>query len=100
MHIRRILLATAIALLVVSPSYARTTVRAAVSGAVYTTTKDGTAVNQNTYGSTQDVYISRGPHNKNAAGFTQRTYYFPATHPPRRPLLPPPNAVCRLPNRL
>ncbi len=95
MHIRRILLATAIALLVVSPSYARTTVRAAVSGAVYTTTKDGTAVNQNTYGSTEDVYISGGPQNTNASGLTDGTYYFQVTDPSGKTLLSSDNAVCR-----
>jgi hypothetical protein len=46
------------------------------SSAIYTTVKDGTAVNQNIYGSTNDVYIGGGPQNANASGLPDGTYTF------------------------
>jgi hypothetical protein len=95
MRFSRTLIAIAIAMLFVSPSFARTTRAGAVSGAVYTTIKDGTAVNHNIYGSTEDVYISGGPQNTNASGLTDGTYYFQVTDPSGKTLLSTDNAVCR-----
>ena len=43
--------------------------------ALYTTTKDGTAVNANIYPTSTDVYISGGPQNKKSAGLPDGTYY-------------------------
>ena len=68
---------------------------AALSGAVYTTTKDGTDVNQNIFGSLQDVYISGGPQNLNASGLPDGIYYFQVTDPSGKTLLSTDNAVCR-----
>src|SRR4051812_11751563 len=68
---------------------------AALSGALYTTTKDGTDVNENIFGSLQDVYISGGPQNLNASGLPNGTYYFQVTDPSGKTLLSTDNAVCR-----
>jgi hypothetical protein len=95
MHVRRIVTAALLALLIVSPSVAHSTTAGPLSGAVYTTTKDGTAVNKNIYGSTQDVYISGGPQNTNASGLPDGTYYFQVTDPSGKTLLSSDNAVCR-----
>jgi hypothetical protein len=40
----------------------------ALKGAVYTTDKTGTAVNQNIYGLDTDVYLSGGPQNDHPPG--------------------------------
>ena len=58
---------TIVALLVGTPLTAFSAAGAS-SGAVYTTTSDGTAVNANIYGSTDDAYLSGGPQNLNASG--------------------------------
>lgn len=71
------------------------TASAALSGAIYTTTKDGTVVNKNIYGSTGDVYLSGGPQNLNASGLPDGTYYFQVTDPSGKTLLSTDNAVCR-----
>jgi hypothetical protein len=55
--------------------------------ALYTTTKDGTAVNANIYPTSTDVYISGGPQNKKAAGLPDGTYYFQVTDPSGNTLL-------------
>lgn len=68
---------------------------ARLSGAVYTTTKDGTVVNQNIYGSLSDVYLSGGPQNQNPPGLPDGTYYFQVTDPSGKTLLSTDNAVCR-----
>jgi hypothetical protein len=96
MRISRRLSLTSLTVLFVSALliYVNTT-SAGVSGAIYTTTKDGTIVNQNLYGSTADVYLSGGPQNKNAAGLTDGTYYFQVTDPSGKTLLSTDNAVCR-----
>jgi len=74
--------------------YVNTTL-AGLSGAIYTTTKDGTAVNKNIYGSTEDVYLSGGPQNLNSSGLPDDTYYFQVTDPSGKTLLSTDNAVCR-----
>jgi hypothetical protein len=74
--------------------YVNTTL-AGLSGAIYTTTKDGTVVNKNIYGSTEDVYLSGGAQNLNASGLPDGTYYFQVTDPSGKTLLSTDNAVCR-----
>jgi hypothetical protein len=68
---------------------------AAIHGAIYTTNKTGTAVNQNIYPTGTDVYLSGGPQNLNAAGLTDGTYYFQVTDPSGKVLLSTDNASCR-----
>jgi hypothetical protein len=63
--------------------------------ALYTTTKDGTAVNANIYPTSTDVYISGGPQNKKAAGLPDGTYYFQVTDPSGGTLLSTDPAICR-----
>jgi hypothetical protein len=63
--------------------------------ALYTTTKDGTAVNANNYPTSTDVYISGGPQNKNSAGLPDGTYYFQVTDPSGGTLLSTDPAICR-----
>ena len=70
-------------------------VLAAPSGAIYTTIKDGTAVNQNIYGLGTDVYLSGGPQNQNSAGLDDGTYYFQITDPSGKTLLSTDPASCR-----
>lgn len=67
------------------------------SGALYTTTKDGAAVNANVKGYViaDDVYISGGPQNQNSRGLTDGAYYFQVTDPSGKTLLSTDNAVCR-----
>src|SRR5437879_4146897 len=68
---------------------------AAPSGAIYTTTKDGTIVNQNLYANSTDVYLSGGPQNQNSAGLADGTYYFQITDPAGKTLLSTDPAACR-----
>jgi hypothetical protein len=63
--------------------------------AVYTTNKDGTAVNQNIYVQSTDVYLSGGPQNPNASGLPDGIYYFQVTDPPGHMLLSTDIALCR-----
>ena len=72
-----------------------TTASAGLGGAIYTTTKDGTAVNKNIYGALDDVYLNGGPQNLNASGLPDGTYYFLVTDPSGKTLLSTDNAVCR-----
>lgn len=71
------------------------TVSAGLTGALYSTTKDGTAVNNNIFGSLQDVYVSGGPQNSNASGLPDGAYYFQVTDPSGKTLLSTDNVVCR-----
>ena len=74
MHIPRKLTVTSLTLLFVSTLFIGVnTVSAGLSGAIYSTTKDGTAVNQNIFGSIQDVYVSGGPQNLSASGLPDGT---------------------------
>lgn len=66
-----------------------------ISGAIQTTGKDGTAVNQNAYAALEDVYLSGGPQNQKAAGLPDGTYYFQVTNPSGSKLLSRDDAVCR-----
>ena len=65
------------------------------SGAIFTTTKHGTAVDQNLYVVATDVYLNGGPQNKNNVGLPNGTYYFQVTDPSGAKLLSTDNAVCR-----
>jgi hypothetical protein len=96
MHIPRKLTITSITLFVLSTLFIYVnTASAGLSGAIYSTTKDGTAVNKNIYGSLQDVYLSGGPQNQNTSGLRDGTYYFQVTDPSGKTLLSTDNAVCR-----
>src|SRR5260370_13852073 len=67
----------------------------ALKGAIYTTDKAGTAVNQNIYGALTDVYLSGGPQNDHPPGLPDGTYYFQVTDPTGKTLLSTDNAACR-----
>jgi hypothetical protein len=96
MPIPRKLIVTSLTLLLVSTVFIYVnTVSAGLTGAIYSTTKDGTAVNKNIFGSIQDVYISGGPQNLNASGLPDGTYYFQVTDLSGKTLLSTDNAVCR-----
>jgi hypothetical protein len=63
---------------------------AAVSGAIFTTTVDGTTVNANQYASKCDVYLNGGPGRNapaGAAGLPEGDYYFQVTDPNGQTLL-------------
>ncbi len=68
-------------------------------GAIFTTTEDGTIVNENTrYGSKQDVYLDGGPGPNappNAAGLPEGDYYFQVTDPSGKVLLSSDEISCR-----
>jgi hypothetical protein len=64
-------------------------------GAIYTSTNDGTTVNQNLYDSKSDVYLNGGPQNENGNGIPNGTYYFQVTDPSGATLLSTDLATCR-----
>lgn len=66
-----------------------------LSGAIYTTTKNGTVVNQNVYAARTDVYLNGGPQNTNSSGLPDGTYYFQVTDPSGKTLLSTDDAACR-----
>lgn len=92
---RKITVASLTLLLVSTMFIYVNSVSAGLSGAIYSTTKDGAAVNQNIFGSILDVYLSGGPQNLNASGLPNGTYYFQVTDPSGKTLLSTDNAVCR-----
>ncbi len=67
------------------------TLAAPVTGAIFTTLKDGSAVNYNIYDGKQDVYLNGGPVSPKApctaAGLPDGDYYFQVTDPSGRWLL-------------
>jgi hypothetical protein len=73
------------ALLVAGPAGAQ------VTGAIFTTLYDGSAVNHNIYDSKQDVYLNGGPKSPKApcgaAGLNDGDYYFQVTDPSGKILL-------------
>jgi len=75
--------------LVASPASAQ------LSGAIFTTIADGTAVDANIYLSKDLVYLNGGPQNANSAGLPVGTYYFQVTDPSGATLLSSDNAECR-----
>jgi len=96
MNLRRYLTTMALlALIVLGAPLVSIGTAGGISGAIYTTTQDGTAVNQNIYGAAQDVYLSGGPQNTKAAGLPDGTYYFQVTDPSGKTLLSSDDAVCR-----
>jgi len=58
-----------------------TTQAAPLSGAIYTTTQDGTTVNGNIYTDCRDVYLNGGPQNNNFSGLPDGVYVFKVTNP-------------------
>jgi hypothetical protein len=68
---------------------------AGFNGAIYTTTFDGQAVNENHYSNKNAVYLNGGPQNQNANGLPDGTYYFQVTDPSGGTLLSTDLAVCR-----
>jgi hypothetical protein len=95
MRMRRRLFVWTVAVLGAGTLFSASSGAGGLSGAIYTTTKDGTAVNANVYGSTADVYLSGGPQNLNAKGLPDGTYYFQVTDPSGKTLLSTDDAVCR-----
>lgn len=76
--------------LVISGMPATSSVEGPVSGALFTTDKDGLLVNGNIYSSKSDVYISGGPGPNappGAAGLPDGEYYFQVTDPSGKRLL-------------
>ena len=77
-------------------STAAPSVAAALTGAIYTSTADGTTVNANLYEQCDQVYLDGGPQNQNGGGgLPPGTYYFQVTNPNGDVLLSTDNAVCR-----
>ncbi len=60
---------------------------APLSGAIFTTTEDGTRVDANIYDAFCDVYVNGGPAHEGAAGLPEGDYYFQVTDPPGHNLL-------------
>jgi len=52
-----------------------------LSGAIFTTTEDGTHANQNPFEFTCDVYLGGGPEKEGAAGLPPGSYSFQVTDP-------------------
>ena len=71
---------------------------AIVSGAIFTTTADGSRVNGNIYEAKEDVYLDGGPGMNappGAAGLPQGDYYFQVTSPSGQDLLSSDDISCR-----
>ncbi len=60
---------------------------ARLSGAIFTTTSDGTRVNANNYDAKCDVYLNGGPAPDGSAGLPEGDYYFQVTDPSGATLL-------------
>src|ERR1043166_502833 len=58
-----------------------------LTGAIFTTTSTGTAVNANIYNLKDDVYLNGGPQNNADPGLPTGTYYFQVTDPSGSTLL-------------
>ena len=67
----------------------------ALSGAIWTTDKDGNLVNGNIYEHQEDVYLNGGPNNNNHRTLPDGAYYFQVTDPSGAALLTaePPRTV-------
>ncbi len=86
------LLTVLILLFAAQPAYA------AVSGAIFTTTADGSRVNANIYQAKEDVYLDGGPGPNapsKAAGLPEGWYYFQVTDPSGKVLLSTDPVKCR-----
>lgn len=67
-----------------------------MTGAIFTTTFDGGAVDANIYDTQFDVYISGGPNNNKNAGLpANEVFYFEVTDPSGNTLLSTDLAACR-----
>ena len=69
-----------------------------VSGAIFTTTADGSRVNANIYAAKEDVYLDGGPGENapaSAAGLPAGDYYFQVTDPSGKTLLSEDPVECR-----
>ncbi len=69
-----------------------------LSGAIFTTTVDGTRVNANIYAAKTDVYLDGGPGNNapsSAAALPEGDYYFQVTEPSGKTLLSTDAIACR-----
>src|SRR6478672_8298380 len=58
-----------------------------ISGAIYTSLNDGTAVNANLFPSIDAVYLNGGPQNANGNGLPNGNYYYQVTDPSGHTLL-------------
>jgi alkylated DNA nucleotide flippase Atl1 len=68
---------------------------AAIDGAIFTTTANGTTVNGNIYALKSDVYLNGGPQNQNSNGLPDGEYYFQVTDPSGAVLLSTDPIGCR-----
>src|SRR6476659_6824945 len=69
-----------------------------LSGAIFTTTADGSRVNANIYAAKEDVYLDGGPGQNapaKAAGLPEGDYYFQVTDPSGKTLLSLDPVECR-----
>lgn len=66
---------------------AATPAQAKLTGAVWTTLPDGTAVDHNVYNAKEDVYLNGGPFHASGAWLPDGDYYFMVTDPPGKTLL-------------
>jgi cysteine-rich repeat protein len=69
-----------------------------LTGAIFTTTEDGSRVDANIYAAKEDVYLDGGPGNKapaKAAGLPEGDYYFQVTDPSGKTLLSTDAIECR-----
>ena len=67
-------------------------------GATFTSTEDGSAVNENHYGAKEDVYLDGGPNGNapsTAAALGEGDYYFQVTDPSGKTLLSSDDLECR-----
>src|SRR6266702_2287468 len=75
----------ALALPAVIATFGTASAFANVSGAIFTTTSDGSIVNKNIYDLCSDVYLNGGPQNGHcddpSAGLPNGDYYFQVTDP-------------------
>src|SRR5438128_2724809 len=82
---------TALALPAVIATFGTVSAFANVSGAIFTTTSDGSIVNKNIYELCSDVYLNGGPQNGHcddpSAGLPDGHYYFQVTTPSGQNLL-------------
>ena len=70
-------------------------VSANFSGAIFTSTGNGGAVDHNIYASKEDVYLNGGPQNPNSAGIPNGLYFFKVTDPNGSTLLSTDPIQCR-----
>ena len=80
--------ASMLALAMLAPTAAPTLAAVPLSGAIWTSLGDGSAVNANIYDNKVDVYLNGGPQNcGNSTGLPDGDYYFQVSDPSGVPLL-------------